>query len=141
MLEQKAQTPAQERIVLPAFCEIEAERVLAQDELFVVILDKYPVATGHLLIIPRRAVARFQQLTEVEKAQLLVWLNWAQEHLGAALVPAPDGFNLGLNDGPAAGQTVPQLHFHVIPRHLGDVSDPRGCVRWVIPAKAQYWHG
>lgn len=53
--------------------------------------------------------------------------------------PEPDAFNLGLNDGPAAGQTVSQLHFHVIPRYHGDVPDPRGGVRWVIPHKAKYW--
>jgi len=55
------------------------------------------------------------------------------------LSPAPDGFNLGVNDGKAAGQTMPQFHFHVIPRHGGDVTDPRRGVRWVIPAKAKYW--
>ena len=53
--------------------------------------------------------------------------------------PKPDGFNLGVNDGPAAGQTMPQFHFHVIPRRTGDVADPRGGVRWVIPEKAKYW--
>jgi diadenosine tetraphosphate (Ap4A) HIT family hydrolase len=51
----------------------------------------------------------------------------------------PDGFNIGLNDGQAAGQTVSHAHIHVIPRHTGDVPDPRGGVRWVIPEKAQYW--
>ena len=51
----------------------------------------------------------------------------------------PDGFNVGVNEGLAAGQTVPHAHIHVIPRRRGDVPDPRGGVRWVIPAKAQYW--
>lgn len=51
----------------------------------------------------------------------------------------PDAFNIGINDGPAAGQTVPHLHLHLIPRYEGDVSDARGGVRWVIPAKADYW--
>jgi diadenosine tetraphosphate (Ap4A) HIT family hydrolase len=53
--------------------------------------------------------------------------------------PKPDGFNLGVNDGAAAGQTMAQFHFHVIPRYAGDVADPRGGVRWVIPDKAKYW--
>ncbi len=51
----------------------------------------------------------------------------------------PAGFNVGINDGPAAGQTVPHLHIHLIPRYEGDVIDPRGGVRWVIPERADYW--
>lgn len=51
----------------------------------------------------------------------------------------PDGFNIGINDGPAAGQTVPHLHIHLIPRFTGDLPDPRGGVRWVVPGKADYW--
>ncbi len=51
----------------------------------------------------------------------------------------PDGYNVGINDGPAAGQTVPHLHMHLIPRFKGDQADPRGGVRWIIPAKAAYW--
>lgn len=53
--------------------------------------------------------------------------------------PAPDGWNIGINDAPAAGQTVPHLHIHLIPRYAGDVPDPRGGVRWVMPDKARYW--
>ena len=125
--------------VLPMFGAIEAERVLAVDELFAVVRDKYPVTPGHTLIIPRRAVARFRELTSAEKARLLTWVDWAQSHCTEALTPSPDGFNLGINDGPSAGQTMPQFHFHVIPRRTGDVPDPRGGVRWVIPERAQYW--
>ena len=124
---------------LPAFGVIEPERLLAQDDLFVVVRDKYPVAPGHTLIIPRRAVTRFQNLSVAEKSRLMAWVDWAQRELQASLAPVPDGFNLGVNDGPAAGQTVPQFHFHVIPRHAGDVPDPRGGLRWVIPGKARYW--
>ena len=51
----------------------------------------------------------------------------------------PDGYNIGINDGPAAGQTVPHLHIHLIPRYAGDAEDPRGGVRWVMPGKARYW--
>jgi len=51
----------------------------------------------------------------------------------------PDGFNIGINDGAAAGQTVPHAHMHIIPRYLNDVPDPRGGIRWIIPAKARYW--
>ena len=124
---------------LPAFGLIERERVLATDDLFAVITDKFPISPGHILIIPRRALTRFQELTAMEKSRLLEWVEWAQTHLQQTLTPAPEAFNLGVNDGKAAGQTMPQSHFHVIPRHTGDVADPRGGVRWVIPAKAKYW--
>jgi len=126
-------------IVLPAFGLVEAERVLAHDDLFAVVRDKYPISPGHTLIIARRAIARFQDLTALEKERLVFWVERAQQHLSATLAPAPDAFNLGLNDGPAAGQTMPQFHFHIIPRYSGDVPDPRGGVRWIIPAKARYW--
>jgi len=125
-------------VKLPSFGTIEPERVLAQDELFVVLQDKYPVTRGHTLVVPRRAVARFQGLSIQEKERLMVWVDWTQKALLSSQ-PAPDGFNLGVNDGPAAGQTMPQFHFHVIPRYSGDVPDPRGGIRCVIPAKARYW--
>jgi diadenosine tetraphosphate (Ap4A) HIT family hydrolase len=75
----------------------------------------------------------------VEKSRLLEWVEWAQACLQQTLTPAPEAFNLGVNDGKAAGQTMPQFHFHVIPRHSGDVADPQGGLRWVIPEKAKYW--
>jgi len=134
----RIETPAR-ILTLPIFGEIEAARLLAMDDLFAVVSDRYPVSPGHTLIIARRPVTRFQELTGTEKARLLVWIDWTQEHLASSLSPAPDGFNLGINDGPAAGQTVLQLHFHVIPRYTGDVPDPRGGIRHVIPAKARYW--
>jgi diadenosine tetraphosphate (Ap4A) HIT family hydrolase len=124
---------------LPAFGLIERERLLAADELFAVVSDMFPVSQGHTLIIPRREVARFQDLTMPEKARLMGSVDWAQHHLQTAQSPVPDGFNLGVNDGPAAGQTIPQLHFHIIPRYKGDVPDPRGGIRWVKPKQAQYW--
>jgi diadenosine tetraphosphate (Ap4A) HIT family hydrolase len=126
-------------LVLPAFGVIEPERVLAADELFAVVRDKFPVTPGHTLIIPRRAVKRFRELTEAEQGRLLRWVGWAQVFLTKEQQPTPEDFNLGVNDGPAAGQTMPQFHFHVIPRRTGDVVDPRGGVRWVIPEKARYW--
>ena len=128
-----------QRITLPAFGEIELHRLLTFDELFAMVSDKFPVSPGHTLIIARRPAARFQELTGAEKARLLVWIDWTQEHLASHHDPKPDAFNLGLNDGPAAGQTIPQLHFHVIPRYTGDVPDPRGGIRHVIPLKACYW--
>jgi diadenosine tetraphosphate (Ap4A) HIT family hydrolase len=126
-------------LMLPAFGEIEPARLLAVDDLFAIVQDKFRISPGHTLIIARRLVACFKELTTAEKAPLLVWIDWTQEQLASKLSPAPDAFNLGLNDGPAASQTMPQLHFHDIPRYTGDVPDPRGGIRHVIPSKARYW--
>ena len=122
-----------------SFGEIERERILAKDELFTVAKDKYPVSPGHSLIIVNRPVARFQELSADEKLRLIHWADWSIAFLQRTLQPSPDGFNVGLNDGPAAGQTVGQLHMHIIPRYQGDVPDPKGGVRWVLPKKARYW--
>ena len=122
-------TEAGKGVTLPAFGVIERERVLAVDDLFAVVSDKFPISPGHTLIIPRRALARFQELNAAERLRLLEWVDWSQNRLLATLTPPPDAFNLGVNDGKAAGQTMPQLHFHVIPRHHGDVADPRGGIR------------
>jgi diadenosine tetraphosphate (Ap4A) HIT family hydrolase len=130
---------AGQELILPAFGLIEPERVLAVDDLFAVVGDKFPISPGHVLIIPRRPLTRFQELNAVEKSRLMGWVEWAHARLQQALTPAPEAFNLGVNDGKAAGQTMPQFHFHIIPRYTGDVADPRGGVRWVIPAKAKYW--
>lgn len=122
------------------FDPIEPGRILGQDELFVVVRDKYPVSPGHSLVIAKRDAARFSELTPQEKSRLMTWIDWSVTHLESTLNPKPDGFNIGINDGVAAGQTVAQLHVHIIPRYSGDVPDPRGGVRWVVPAKARYWH-
>ena len=132
-------SPDTNNIVIPEFGKLAAENIIAHDDLFVVIRDKYPVSPGHSLIIARRAVARFQELTQEEKTRLLFWIDWTQKHLTTTLKPTPDAFNFGLNDGLAGGQTKPQFHFHIIPRYTGDVPDPRGGVRYVIPSKARYW--
>ena len=86
---------------------------------------------------PKRHVRSFFDVSAEERDDLLILLDHAKAHALASL--HPDGFNIGINDGPAAGQTVPHLHIHLIPRFTGDVADPRGGIRWVIPAKADYW--
>src|SRR4051812_31939064 len=111
---------------MSGFGTIASERILNEDELFFVVRDKYPVSVGHTLIIVKRVVARFRDLTAEEKSRLMKWIDWAIADLERTLERSPDGFNVGLNDGPAAGQTVSQLHVHIIPRYLGDVPDPRG---------------
>ncbi|WP_436037681.1 HIT family protein [Variovorax paradoxus] len=99
--------------------------------------DGFPVSPGHSLVIPKRHIGSFFETSPQERAALLELLDQAQA--AAATEFHPDGFNIGINDGAAAGQTVPHLHIHLIPRYLDDQSDPRGGVRWVIPDKADYW--
>lgn len=125
-------------ISLPAFGLIEPQRLISLDEFFAVVRDKYPVSPGHTLIIARRAVQSFRELIGAEQGRLWELVTATQDTLLQSS-PKPDGFNLGVNDGPAAGQTIPQFHFHVIPRFHGDIADPRGGLRWVLPEKATYW--
>jgi diadenosine tetraphosphate (Ap4A) HIT family hydrolase len=120
------------------FCALPPERVIDAEDLAIVIRDGFPVAEGHTLVIPRRHVGSFFELTPQEQASILGLLDRAQRQLREQL--RVDAFNIGVNDGPAAGQTVPHVHVHLIPRRAGDVPDPRGGVRWVVPAKAAYWN-
>jgi len=98
--------------------------------------DINPVAAGHLLIITRRHVADFFETTAAERASLMALLLEAKAWLAREY--APDGFNVGVNIGLASGQTIPHVHVHLIPRHLGDTPNPRGGVRGVIPGKQTY---
>lgn len=95
-----------------------------------------PCSTGHTLI-PRRHVGSFFDLLGEERADLLGLLDAVKVDLDCEL--RPQAYNIGINDGAAAGQTVPHLHIHLIPRYDGDCVDPRGGVRWIIPDKADYW--
>jgi diadenosine tetraphosphate (Ap4A) HIT family hydrolase len=119
------------------FCSLPVERFVLQSEHAVVIRDGFPVSPGHTLVIPRRHVASFFEVTDAERADLMSLLTAARDDLERQFSPA--GYNIGINDGAAAGQTVPHLHIHLIPRYDGDRDDPRGGVRWVLPDKAAYW--
>ncbi len=119
------------------FCTLPGERVIDQNDHGLVIRDWFPISTGHTLIIPKRHTGSFFDLTEAERSDLLLLLDKAKLDLENEF--KPDGYNIGINDGPAAGQTVPHLHIHLIPRYAGDRADPRGGVRWIIPEKADYW--
>jgi diadenosine tetraphosphate (Ap4A) HIT family hydrolase len=119
------------------FCAISPDRVSVETEHALAFRDGYLVARGHTLVVPRRHVASIFDLDPAKLAA--VWDLVA--HVRAQLLDElhPNGFTIGLNDGVAAGQTVMHAHIHVIPRWNADVPDPRGGVRWVIPAKAAYW--
>lgn len=119
------------------FCTLPASRIVEENDHAVLILDGFPVSSGHSLVIPKRHIGSFFEVTHVERLALLELLDKAKGL--AAQRNRPDGYNIGINDGAAAGQTVPHLHIHLIPRFEGDLGDPRGGVRWVIPSKADYW--
>ena len=101
--------------------------------------DAFPVNPGHALIVPRRHAEDLFTLTKDEHRAL-----WELVPAVKAFIEErhqPDAYTIGLNAGAAAGQTVPHVHLHVIPRYKGDVADPRGGVRLVVPARARYWEG
>ena len=119
------------------FCNIidgasDAE-ILLETEDHICFLDKYPVTQGHSLVVPKNHV---QYLEEAESVTLYKFLEQAVSEIRRRY--EPDAVNIGLNDGPAAGQTIPHLHWHVIPRYNGDIEDPTGGVRGVIPSERTY---
>ena len=120
-----------------AFCTLPSTRVIDENATTIAVRDGYPVSPGHTLVIPKRHIGSFFYLSEQERDDLLALLDRAKLVLDQEF--QPQGYNIGINDGAAAGQTVPHLHVHLIPRFEGDLPDPRGGVRWVIPDKAKYW--
>jgi diadenosine tetraphosphate (Ap4A) HIT family hydrolase len=119
------------------FCSLDTSRIIRSNAHAIAIYDGYPVTPGHTLIIPKRHIASFFEATVEEQAALFELVAGMRHLLQAER--NPDGFNIGINDGAAAGQTVMHLHIHLIPRYLGDAEDPRGGVRWIMPKKAPYW--
>lgn len=119
------------------FCSLPAARVVDEGQHCLVIRDAFPVSEGHTLVISKRHVGSLFELTEPEALDFFRLLGRAKQTLDGAY--RPTGFNVGINDGRAAGQTVPHLHVHLIPRYTGDVPDPRGGIRWIFPEKADYW--
>jgi diadenosine tetraphosphate (Ap4A) HIT family hydrolase len=119
------------------FCSPAEAEILLRNSHCYARSDRYPISRGHLLILPFRHEASFLSLSSDEKAAALELLT--QVHLKLDSELHPDGYNIGINEGEAAGQTVAHAHIHVIPRYRGDVPDPRGGVRGVIPSRARYW--
>ena len=106
------------------------------DGVIITRLDRYPVSPGHTLVMPARHVSNIHDLTAHEQNMLIQAIKDAKKRLQREY--NCDGFNIGVNLGEAAGQTIEHIHFHVIPRYEGDVPNPRGGVRWVVPEKADY---
>ena len=118
------------------FCKLSGIELLLEHEHAFAFFDAFPVTEGHVLIVPKRHVATWFEATREEQHALLDLVDQAKALLDAE--HHPDGYNLGINVGEAAGQTVPHLHLHLIPRRTGDVDDPRGGVRFVIPEEGNY---
>lgn len=118
------------------FCDPGDRSRLLENELCYATLDSYPVSDGHLLLVPFRHVKDYFSATDAEKAALWTLLDRARPLLDEQF--KADGYNVGVNIGEAAGQSVFHLHIHVIPRYVGDVENPRGGVRGVIPEKRLY---
>lgn len=119
------------------FCKKVAQKYsLIENEYFITTYDKYPVSKGHTLIISKRHVASFFDLSKQEKESLDQAIMETKHHLDDLFKPS--GYNIGVNINECAGQTVMHVHIHVIPRYKDDILDPRGGVRGVIPEKQKY---
>ena len=120
------------------FCQrfIPDKKPLFENNLAAVYFDEFPVSTGHMLIITKRHAKTFFDITEEEQIAIIELLNKCKKYIDEKY--NPDGYNVGLNCGELAGQSVMHIHMHLIPRYKGDVENPRGGVRGVIPSKKNY---
>ncbi|MGC6443366.1 MAG: HIT family protein [Rubripirellula sp.] len=122
---------------MTVFDEIPESEHICGSNTFFVIRDRFPVSEGHSLIISRRSDAvTYFDLSPDEQQELLQLIEEVKTELESKL--SPDGYNIGMNCGAAAGQTVMQFHCHIIPRFNGDMDDPRGGVRLCVPSKGNY---
>lgn len=120
------------------FTEIPSEEWVASNEFAFAVRDRFPVSEGHALVITKRVVKTWFDASQEEQAALMTLVHDVKTLLDSELSPNPDGYNVGFNCGAAAGQTVDHVHIHVIPRYHGDMADPRGGVRHVIPEQGNY---
>jgi diadenosine tetraphosphate (Ap4A) HIT family hydrolase len=118
------------------FCNPSADEIVAKNDLCYARWDRYPVSKGHLLVIPFRHIPDFFLMTPEERVAVLALVTECKEVIEENFCPG--GYNIGFNVGVAAGQTVMHCHCHVIPRYVGDVKEPRGGVRGVVPGKRGY---
>jgi len=119
------------------FCNIgEHVEVLFKADTAMAILDSFPISPGHALVIPKRHVADYFELTAEEQNELWQLVNRCKMILQDRF--HPDGFNIGINVGEMAGQSIFHVHIHLMPRYKGDVKNPKGGVRHIIPGKGYY---
>jgi len=119
------------------FCILEEEKVIERNELALMFYDNYPVTKHHTLIIPKRHVADYFDLTKEEVDAMQELLHYQKEKL-IDMDSSISGFNIGINVGEDAGQSIFHVHMHLIPRRYGDMKEPKGGVRGVIPEKQKY---
>lgn len=119
------------------FCSLSRHKILAENELTYAIRDNYPVTEGHTLIIPKRHVEDYFGLSKEELSACDSLLHFMRNEI-IKQNPNVKGFNIGINSGAVAGQTIFHCHIHLIPRRQGDVENPRGGVRHLIPGKGSY---
>lgn len=111
--------------------------LLEVTDLSTAFADAFPSTPGHTLLVPRRHVSRVLELSDSEHADL--WALARRQLVRLEHEFGPDAYTIGINDGVAAGQTLAHVHLHLMPRIHGDVPDPRGGLRWVVPPTADYW--
>lgn len=116
------------------FCKM--KDYILENELAYAIYDKYPVGKGHMLFIPKRHVKDFFDITKEEREAIFDLIDEGKKLLDEKY--SPDSYNVGINCGEHAGQTIMHVHVHLIPRYIGDMKDPTGGVRGVIPEKMKY---
>ncbi|MBT9556603.1 MAG: HIT family protein [Myxococcales bacterium] len=121
---------------MSVFLERPVSDHIASNDLAFAIFDGFPVSPGHALLVPRRVVPTWFDATREEQSALMALIDDVKRVLDARF--KPDGYNIGINAGVAAGQTVMHVHVHLIPRYHGDVPDPRGGIRHLIPGKGNY---
>lgn len=122
--------------MLCPFCTLKPSQILMQNQHAKAFYDKYPVQQGHLLIIPNRHIETYFDATEKEILAIHQLIHKGKQQLNETF--SPDGYNIGVNIGEYGGQTIPHLHFHLIPRYKGDIDDPRGGIRKAVPNIVPY---
>ena len=119
------------------FCKTTKNQYLIEGEYSYAKFDGYPISKGHVLIISKEHISNYFELSEIVQKDMMNLVSKVKKLLDSKYETAD--YNVGINCGYLAGQTIDHVHIHLIPRRKGDVEDPRGGVRWVLPEKAKYW--